>query len=187
MRRFLFAATVAAVSLRSAMVNAAEFTRFDDHGLVISGDIVKGDALRFATEIGIGLVHPGQAYGLVLLNSDGGLVAEGVRLAEMIHLYGLKTGIARGDKCASICALLFAAGTERWMSGGGALGVHSVSRLGRTTEDEAAMAATLFVGRRMVSYGMPAEIVDKVALATGNNVYWLGFEDLTSWVHFAQE
>lgn len=58
----------------------------------------------------------------VILASPGGSVFEALQMAGIIHDNQLRTYIPRGSECASACAFLFFAGTERLADG--RLGVH---------------------------------------------------------------
>ncbi|HEX5459551.1 MAG TPA: GYF domain-containing protein [Steroidobacteraceae bacterium] len=67
--------------------------------------------------------HP--AVRFVHLNSPGGWVTEGVRLARVIHAARLGTYTATG--CYSACVLAFAAGSPRVLDPQARLGLHSTS------------------------------------------------------------
>jgi hypothetical protein len=67
--------------------------------------------------------HPGVRF--VHLNSPGGWVTEGQRLARVIHAERLGTYTATG--CYSACVLAFAAGSPRVLNPGARLGLHSTS------------------------------------------------------------
>jgi hypothetical protein len=63
------------------------------------------------------------------LNSFGGNVEWGLKIAETIAALHKRVVVKNGDFCASICVALFAAGTERLIGSEVWLGVHGV-RLG---------------------------------------------------------
>lgn len=69
--------------------------------------------------------HPGVRF--VHLNSPGGWVTEGQRLAQVIHARQLGTYTATG--CYSACVLAFAAGSPRVLNPDARLGLHSTSGL----------------------------------------------------------
>lgn len=56
------------------------------------------------------------------LTSDGGYIEAAYEMAAIISDYGLKTEVE--GECASACAILFVAGTERRMNRGGRIGLH---------------------------------------------------------------
>lgn len=86
----------------------------------MEGVLDGGSALNFRRALG---AAP-QAKVLVL-DSPGGLVSMGLLIADDVHLRGMATLIPAGSTCASACAFVFLAGTERRAIG--RLGVHQVS------------------------------------------------------------
>jgi len=67
--------------------------------------------------------HPGIT--VLHLNSVGGRFGEAERLADLVRRRGLATYVSAS--CESACTLVFAAGRERWIAPGAALGFHSPS------------------------------------------------------------
>ena len=61
----------------------------------------------------------------IRLTSDGGYIEAAYEMAAIISDYGLRTEVE--GECASACAILFAAGTERVMNKGGRIGLHPSS------------------------------------------------------------
>ena len=59
------------------------------------------------------------------LTSDGGYIEAAYEMAAIITDYGLNTEVQ--GECASACAILFSAGTERVMNRGGRIGLHPSS------------------------------------------------------------
>lgn len=59
------------------------------------------------------------------LTSDGGYIEAAYEMAAIISDYGLKTEVQ--GECASACAIIFVAGTERRMNKGGRVGLHPSS------------------------------------------------------------
>ena len=66
---------------------------------------------------------------LIVLNSPGGFVAEGVRMGNLIHEKSLATTTT--EKCASACVLAYLAGTKRTLAPDARLGFHQGSIGGR--------------------------------------------------------
>lgn len=59
------------------------------------------------------------------LTSDGGYIEAAYEMAAIIADYGLKTEVQ--GECASACAIIFVAGSERRMNKGGRIGLHPSS------------------------------------------------------------
>src|SRR5258708_27609865 len=65
----------------------------------------------------------------VRLNSPGGDLAEGLRLAGIVRDGKMSTIVPDGAVCASACFVVFAAGSERIAGYGARVGVHGASDL----------------------------------------------------------
>jgi len=61
----------------------------------------------------------------VLLNSSGGLIKDGISLANVINKYGATAIITWGAVCASSCAVAFLGANKRAMDDGASLSFHS--------------------------------------------------------------
>ncbi|HEU5442463.1 MAG TPA: hypothetical protein VFU61_01475, partial [Steroidobacteraceae bacterium] len=86
----------------------------------IRGTLEAGIAARLQEVL---QAHPGVRF--IHLNSPGGWVTEGERLARVIHARQLGTYTATG--CYSACVLAFAAGSPRVLDPDARLGLHSTS------------------------------------------------------------
>ncbi len=90
--------------------------------LLLEGTIQPGSAERLAAE----LSSRGEYVEVIALNSPGGVVQEAMAMGEMIRAGGFDTSVASGALCASSCPLVLAAGTERLVEPGAAVGVHQI-------------------------------------------------------------
>lgn len=70
----------------------------------ISGDINVGDSINFQNIIEDGA--------LICLDSNGGSIAEAIKIIDYIQKHGIGTRIEKGATCASACAWIFMAGTQ---------------------------------------------------------------------------
>lgn len=103
----------------------------------LTGPIAAGDADKVAQVINAhtkGQYNVDPAHGSRLcLNSEGGSLAEGVKLSRLFNEKGIGTAIARGHVCLSACALAFMGGTHFTESDIGDLPnriLHPLGRLG---------------------------------------------------------
>lgn len=115
----------------TADLYAMDFT-LAERTIRAAGQIQEGDADRLTALVRRDQLNSEDNY-VVRLNSTGGLLLEGLRLGTAIRDMALETLVARGDECASACALAFLGGTERHATGtgvarrlevGGVLGFH---------------------------------------------------------------
>jgi hypothetical protein len=90
----------------------------DGTELEFSGRVAYGAAAALADALqanpGVRVLH---------LESPGGVLTEGYRMATAIRDRRLVTHVARG--CSSACVVAYAAGEERWLAPAGRLGLHA--------------------------------------------------------------
>jgi hypothetical protein len=182
----LLASFVGAASLAFACVPTASAAEFRQTGeaILLNGDIVDGDAARLFVAYEAGR-RSGPAPIILVLNSPGGDVLPGAKVAEVTRTLGLSTVVAYDDNCSSICMLVFAAGVKRFYDPNhSTLGVHSVMSYTadlQGTEDDGAMAATTWLARSMKYYGASDTVVAKLVMTPGSDMAWLTIDDLAGW------
>ncbi|WP_158742908.1 hypothetical protein [Acidisphaera sp. L21] len=112
------------------------------------------------------------------LNSPGGDLEEGLRLATSVHDAHVPTVVGPGAICASACFLVFAAGSPMFASTSALVGVHSASYRG--TESADAQLATLRMVRRLSEFNVPDAILGKLVTAHPSQIWWLTRAELES-------
>lgn len=95
------------------------YSKPDGRVLHVEGELTDGIAEAVSQAIN---VSPSPPTRLVILDSPGGLVEEGMRLAGIIRQHGLDTGVDR--RCASACTFAFMGGVQRVLFPPGRLGFH---------------------------------------------------------------
>ena len=95
----------------------------------VSGEIVGGDADRFAYTVSTLTEAP-----LVILNSPGGEVENGLAIARLVYSKNLNTYAY--ERCASMCFVIFSAGHYRSFAPGTRIGVHSASTVSNRDPDD---------------------------------------------------
>jgi hypothetical protein len=144
----------------------------------ISGPIEAGDADALISAV----KHAG-ATGKTLesveLNSTGGRLVEGARLAAAIKLGKMSTTVAQGAVCASACFLAFAAGDPKFAGAGALIGVHKASdKDGRETE--ASGAATRSMAGFAKELGVPSAVIARMSSTPPKKIAWLNSQELQS-------
>jgi hypothetical protein len=146
--------------------------------VVLSGDIVSGDSGKFVRYIEANFVRKRRSLTAVYVDSDGGVLEEGGRIAAVVHRIGV--AVVVGDKavCFSACFLILAASTQRIIAPLADLGVHSTAADpdqigGKTAEDGAAMAETVRLARLYHKYGVPDSVVVGMVSTLPNSMYKL--------------
>ena len=161
-------------------VDAADLkvTAAKDGRLVItlSGELAEGDADAF--KIAVKTANDtGKLVGNVRLNSPGGNLLEGVKLAEAVRFGKMATNVGKSATCASACFLVFAAGETKFASYTAQIGVHGASdEFGAETVQSG--AATVSMARVAKELGVPAGIIGRMVVTPPDQMVWLSPQDL---------
>jgi hypothetical protein len=115
----------------------------------------------------------------VQLNSKGGNLGEGGKLAAAIKLGQLSTVVPSGAVCASACFLVFAAGEQKFAGEGAFIGVHKASDKGGTETRQSA-TATALMANFANELGVPSSITRQMVATPPTQVVWLDQRDLHS-------
>ena len=118
--------------LLSGFASAAQITTgYTDNGIGsihYSGDVEAGDYDKFV-EVYEQMTRSGIAKFMVVLNSNGGDVGQGVLIGNFVYEKKMATVVESGMHCFSSCISIFAAGTPRTAYPRSKLGVHRASNL----------------------------------------------------------
>ena len=107
--------------------DAHEASSKDEKVIVtLAGEITEGDSDTLKTIIRKANDN-GRLVSLVRLNSPGGSILEGVKLADIVRFGKIATSVIGTSQCASACFIVFAAGSEKHASYTASVGVHGVS------------------------------------------------------------
>ena len=144
----------------------------------IAGEITPGDSDAFKAAVKAAN-DAGKLVASIELNSPGGNLLEGARLAEAVRLAKMATNVGERATCASACFLIFAAGETRFANYTAQIGVHVASdRSGAETAQSG--AATVSMARIARELGVPAAIIGRMVVARPNEMVWLSPADLQS-------
>jgi hypothetical protein len=151
------------------------------HGGVViqlSGQIITGDSEIFISEVK--QAHAaGKSVENIQLNSAGGKLIEGIRMAAAIKEARISTAVGEGAVCASACFLIFAAGDPKFVGDGARIGVHKASdRGGRETMLSG--LATNSMGYFAKELGVPSSVVSRMVRTPAKETVWLDSQDLKS-------
>ena len=123
MRKAIFSAVLLASTV-IAGANAATINyEGTDNGMnlvSIDGEIVSGDADQFKQ-----LTAALTGRTIVVLNSPGGRLTDGLTIGAVIHSSGFATVVDAHKLCASVCGLIWLAGSPRLLTTGSEIGFHA--------------------------------------------------------------
>lgn len=169
------------VSLFTANLSHAAEIWVDGENLNITGPIVESDQQAIANYWYDNVEMGNHSIKFVRLDSPGGDVTTGLVIAEYIRTAGWATFIPNDAGCASICAVMFSAGVERYMFPGSGVGVHRASR-GGLEDNYTLNGATKVMIDEMYRYGTPKSALKKLYATVPGGITWLSKRDLNGWV-----
>jgi hypothetical protein len=108
--------------------------------IIIRGDIVDGDDARF------GDLSRRYPRAVVYLESAGGSLVPAIEIGKLVHIRHHTTAVLDGSTCTSACALIWIAGTPRYLGPDAHLGFHA------SYYDEGGRLVETGVGNAMVGH-----------------------------------
>jgi hypothetical protein len=138
----------------------------------ISGNIAPGDADLLKARIKEAN-DAGKRVTSLRLNSAGGNLLEGVRLADAVRFARMSTNVGPSATCASACFLIFAAGETKYANISARIGVHVASEKGVVSR-----AATTSMADIAKELDVPWSIIRRMINTPPGEVEWLSLVDL---------
>jgi hypothetical protein len=170
---FVFACVAAACWPAPAADLTTTLSRENKTIVLLNGELAQGDASRFK-EIVKASINAGRPVSGIRLNSPGGSLIEGVRLAALIQKARIATVIPSGATCASACFITFIAGNQKFVSTTATVGVPGAAdRFGRDAAGE--VPPIVRVAKEL---GLLDAIVEKMLATPDDEVSWLSQDDL---------
>lgn len=107
---------------------------------MVSGDILDGDQARFSE------LSQRFPRAMVYLDSAGGALVPAIEIGKLLRAHHHATAVLDGSTCTSACALIWIAGTPRYLGPQGRLGFHA------SYSDEGGRLVETGVGNAMVGH-----------------------------------
>jgi TPR repeat protein len=124
--------------------------------LFVAGAFDTGDGARISAAIDLFMPE------VIVLHSQGGIVAEAMEVADLIHERGLSTFVPNGAECLSACVYVFSAGRQRILQG--ELGVHQLQAAERNAVvpigDLQAVISQILAA--MNQYAVPSFLIERI-------------------------
>ena len=159
-------ATSALVALTSTVSNAATITASQPDSLGrtyvdFKGDVTPGDDKTFDSLLGN---NPDPNRVIIRLSSPGGHFVTGMNIATTIYEKHLATFVPKGQLCASMCAVMWLAGSTKAVEDGASIGFHNIYQGGNRQADAPSNAILgAFFGKLGLSYKAIQWITEKSA------------------------
>lgn len=138
--------------------------------IAIIGEIEAGDANKFRK---IAIKYP---KAMIVLSSDGGMVAPSLEIGRIIHMMGYGTMVITDTTCSSACALIWLAGSPRAAEKTAKIGFHASYRLDNKQAVEDGMANAV-IGRYLAQINISEAGVMAATAARPDQMLWLDTDD----------
>jgi len=113
--------------------------------VTIEGDIEQGDGKIFEQTV------TNFQKAVIGLSSEGGRIGAGVYIGEVIRAKGFATVVPNGEKCSSVCGVIWLAGNPRLIGPKAHVGFHAAYD-GETMEENGAANAVVGAGANNEAY-----------------------------------
>jgi hypothetical protein len=137
--------------------------------------INQGSAVEISGEMSFGTADSLQAIldqtpsvKTLRLNTTGGWISEGQRLARLVEQHQLATYTT--TECDSACLLVFLAGNPRWLGPGARLGFHQASVAG--VSGEVAEKGNQLFRDAMMYRGAPTQFIDHALSIPPSDIWY---------------
>jgi hypothetical protein len=134
--------------------------------IVLNGPIKDGDEVRFRD------IAATAGKAVVLLNSEGGSVTPALEMGRAIRLKGFSTAVPPDTLCASACALIWLAGSPRFLSLTSHIGFHASYTVSEGKPSESGVSNAL-VGAYLDQIGLSQQAIIFVTSAPPEGMEWL--------------
>ena len=143
----------------------------DSAMIVITGELVQGDAARF-TEAALS-----QRNATVVLASPGGSLQAGIDIGEAARLLDMRTMVPDDAICASACALAWLGGKRRIMGDGAQIGFHAAYRVTEQGGASVSSMGNALVGGYLNKLGLSDQAIFYITRSDPAAMQWLSEED----------
>jgi hypothetical protein len=134
--------------------------------IAIEGTIASGDEEKFRR------LSVQYDDAVVALSSEGGALLAAIEIGKMIRLKEFPTLVLDNYECTSACALIWIAGSTRFLAPGGRVGFHASYRDEGGRKVETGLGNAL-VGRYLTLLNLPEKAVLFATAAPPDRVLWL--------------
>lgn len=165
----LFLVFIAITSAKSALAAEIERHFHDPNGISIisiSGEITSSDARILSRLIDT------SKKAIVHLDSIGGNLSAALEIGSKIRLSGASTSVSPGAECLSACALIWLAGSNRYMSQSSIIGFHAAYVDGETGPEEIGVG-NAEIGAYLTHLGYSLEVVRLATIAPPDGMLYL--------------
>jgi len=167
-RHYAYAAYVALAVYFASTGNSYPANIFisENETINLNGEIIDGDFETFERLVSENKVRK------ISLSSPGGKLIEGLKMGEIIHGGNFDTVVPRTAMCASACALMWAAGKNKYIDKEAKIGFHSAS-VRTQSGPQVSQEGNKFITSYLLSVGLPIYTAIYATRAAPNDMQWL--------------
>jgi hypothetical protein len=174
------ASVILGLGLLSTSAHAATINQWvnpngKDIDIVIKGTIELEDSKKFQDQI-YDLSQRGETKRkriVVDLQSDGGSLVGGLEIAQQVRDGGFVTWVGKSKLCASVCAIIWLAGKDRYTTDTSLIGFHAAYDVDTNQESGRANA---ILGSKLSQWGYNTDFIAYVATAGPHNILFFSEE-----------
>ncbi len=137
----------------------------------VEGEIANGDSNKF-NQVAEGL----SGRVLVVLDSPGGALFDGLLIGEALRSKGYATFVASRSMCTSVCGLIWLAGNTRLIGRSGRVGFHAAYTQTNGTIQETGVGNAM-VGAYLTHIGLSYRSVAFLTSSSPEHIQWLHSDD----------
>jgi hypothetical protein len=142
------------------------------------GRIVASGPMEFgSSEMLLDVLKKNPSYTLIQLESPGGFMIEGLRMAQLVHDRHLDTVTL--NRCASACTLVMVTGQERYLGPDARMGFHR-SGYAHVFEDQGWTRVDFEIADHFRKYGAKDDFIAKALSEPMFRIWWAPHEDMYS-------
>jgi hypothetical protein len=171
----LAATTAQAATITAEKMECSDIK--DCYAIRVTGKIEQDDFLKFEKVIKDHNIKTGA--GAVYLDSPGGLLVSGLIMGFIVHKYEFATVVGHDAYCISVCASLWLAGKQKFVSQTGHVGFHQPYYKDRRGNPHADPKSIALMKEYYAKIGVPKPAADFFLTANPKDAYWLN-RDLAS-------
>jgi ATP-dependent protease ClpP protease subunit len=173
---FLIVTLAASGPSRAADITVSHADSFDI--VHVDGQITQQDPDEFdRVTQGLGAMFNRPV--IVILNSPGGNMLASLAIGETVRAHSFATGVVNNALCASGCAMIWVAGTSRFLGNSAKLGFHAAYTISDDDKKESGQANAL-VGAYLDRLGLSYSAVAYATAAGPDQMQWLHPADAQS-------
>jgi hypothetical protein len=182
----MIAAACGATLLACASANAATIERSKNASvnlIYVFGRIEPGDDAKLSKILLSDKSFTGDKSAVVM-DSPGGNLEAGIKMAMMIHARQLATLVPEESSCASVCAMMWLGGSRRLVADSGQIGFHAASdtltnrRTGAVVKRTASAEGTGMMLKYYNWLGLPAATGQFLVSESYRSVHWISGDEL---------